>query len=99
MNSEQVIYINLDDSGKLTSNEKISVYGGIVFLSREERAKFIVQYRTLIEQIWCSYCTHSKKCINLCPEVKNYNIKSSHKRRLINLMKKHMIAGFVIDNK
>ena len=51
MNSEQVIYINLDDSGKLTSNEKISVYGGIVFLSREERAKFIVQYRTLIEQI------------------------------------------------
>jgi len=32
MNKEQVIYINLDDSGKLTAKEKISVYGGLVFL-------------------------------------------------------------------
>ena len=37
----QEIYINLDDSGKLTSNELISVYGGIVFTSKKEKDKFI----------------------------------------------------------
>lgn len=99
MNSEQIIYINLDDSGKLTSKEKVSCYGGIVFLSKDERAKFIVQYRSIIEQIRCSYCKCSKRCKNLCPEVKNHNIKSSHKRRLINLTKKNMTIGVVIDNK
>ena len=29
---QQEIYINLDDSGKLTSKEHVSVYGGLVFL-------------------------------------------------------------------
>ena len=29
----QEVYINLDDSGKLTKKEKVSVYAGIVFLS------------------------------------------------------------------
>ena len=33
----QEIYINLDDSGKLTSKEKISVYGGLVFLSKKRK--------------------------------------------------------------
>lgn len=38
MNKElQEIYINLDDSGKLTTNEEISVYGGLVFLSKKKR--------------------------------------------------------------
>ena len=35
----QEIYINLDDSGKLTKKELISVYGGIVFLSKKEKDK------------------------------------------------------------
>ena len=30
-NEVQEIYINLDDSGKLSSKEDISVYGGVVF--------------------------------------------------------------------
>ena len=37
----QEIYINLDDSGKLTKKELLSVYGGIVFLSKKEKDKFI----------------------------------------------------------
>ena len=36
----QEIYINLDDSGKLTKKEKVSVYAGIVFLSKQEKDKF-----------------------------------------------------------
>ncbi len=37
----QEIYINLDDSGKLTNKEKISVYGGLLFLSKKERTSLL----------------------------------------------------------
>ena len=47
----QEIYINLDDSGKLTKKELLSVYGGIVFLSKKEKDKFITQYRSIINDI------------------------------------------------
>lgn len=33
---QQEIYINLDDSGKLTSKEHVSVYVGLVFLEERE---------------------------------------------------------------
>lgn len=36
-NEVQEIYINLDDSGKLSSKEDISVYGGVVFLSKKRK--------------------------------------------------------------
>ena len=39
----QEIYINLDDSGKLSKKEELSVYAGIVFLSKQEKDKFITQ--------------------------------------------------------
>lgn len=96
---QQVIYINLDDSGKLTKNEKISVYGGIVFLSKEERDKFIVQYRKIINEIKCKYCFSSKdNCSNKCPEIKNTNVKASDKRRMINYIKKYFTVSLVIEN-
>ena len=34
---KQEVYINLDDSGKLTKKEHISVYGGLVFLSKKKK--------------------------------------------------------------
>ena len=46
-NEVQEIYINLDDSGKLSSKEDISVYGGVVFLSKKEKDKFITQYKNI----------------------------------------------------
>ena len=52
----QEIYINLDDSGKLTKKELLSVYGGIVFLSKKEKDKFITQYRSILNDIKCKYC-------------------------------------------
>ena len=57
----QEIYINLDDSGKLTSNELISVYGGIVCTSKKEKDKFITQYKSIINNIKCNYCKLSEK--------------------------------------
>ena len=44
MNNQQELYINLDDSGKLTPKEKISVYGGLIFLSKKEKDKFIFSF-------------------------------------------------------
>ena len=48
---QQEIYINLDDSGKLTSKEFVSVYGGLVFFSKKEKDKFITQYRSIVKDI------------------------------------------------
>ena len=48
---QQEIYINLDDSGKLTSKEHVSVYSGLVFFSKKEKDKFITQYRSIVKDI------------------------------------------------
>ncbi len=95
--SEQVVYINLDDSGKLTKNEELCVYGGLVFLSKAEKDKFITQYRSIINDIKCKYC-HKSICNNKCPEIKNTNIKPSDKRRLMNYIKKYYTVAVIIFN-
>jgi len=71
----QTIYINLDDSSKLSKNETISVYGGIVLFSKKEKDKFITQCRKLVNDIRCKYCSKSKdNCNSICPELKNFNL-------------------------
>ena len=52
----QEIYINLDDSGKLTSKEKISVYGGLVFLSKKEKDKLYEAISFLKMTLLSSLC-------------------------------------------
>lgn len=95
----QEIYINLDDSGKLTTKEKISVYAGIVFLSKQEKDKFITQYRQIINEIKCSYCDQTKgECTKKCKEIKNTNIKKGHKRRLMNYISKYYTIALIINN-
>ena len=97
--NEQVIYINLDDSGKLTRKEKISVYGGLVFLSKDERDRFIVQYRSIVNDVKCKYCSLDRdKCSKKCPEIKNTNIMVSDKRRIMNYIKKFFTISLVIQN-
>lgn len=98
MKETQEVYINLDDSGKLTAKEKISVYGGLIFLSKKEKDKFITQYRSIINSIKCSYCENKDDCNNKCPEIKNTNIKQSDKRRIMNYIKKYYIIALVIKN-
>ena len=95
----QEIYINLDDSGKLSKKEELSVYAGIVFLSKQEKDKFITQYRKIINEIKCSYCNEEKgKCTKKCKEIKNTNIKNSHKRRIMNYINKYYTIALIIDN-
>lgn len=94
----QEVYINLDDSGKLTTKEKISVYGGLVFLSKREKDKFITQYRSIIDNIKCNYCKNKDKCDKNCPEIKNTNIVHKDKRRIMNYIKKYYVVALVIKN-
>lgn len=95
----QEIYINLDDSGKLTTKERISVYGGLVFLSKKEKDKFITQYRSIINDIKCGYCSNNVECCKkACPEIKNTNIKRNDKRRIMNYIKKYYVIALVIKN-
>lgn len=95
-NNIQEIYINLDDSGKLSAKEIISVYGGVVFLSKKEKDKFITQYKKIINNIKCDYC---ESCNHICPEIKNTNIKPGHKRWLMNYIKNYFVVGLIIENK
>lgn len=95
----QEIYINTGDSGKLSTKEKVSVYAGLVFLSKEEKDKFITQYRSIINEIKCSYCNQIKgQCTNKCREIKNTNIQKGHKRRIMNYIKKYYSIALVINN-
>lgn len=91
----QEVYINLDDSGKLSENELYSVYGGLVFFSKQEKDKFITQYRSIINDIKCKYC---KVCNKICPEIKSTNILNKDKRRIMNYLKKYYVVGLIINN-
>lgn len=93
----QEIYINMDDSGKLSLHENVCVYGGIIFLSKKDKDKFITQYRSIIKSIRCKYC-HQRTCNHICPEIKNTNILPNDKRRLMNYIKKYYIVALVINN-
>lgn len=93
----QEIYINLDDSGKLTRKEKVSVYAGLVFLSKKEKDKFITQYRKIINEIKCNYC-RKKECDKKCIEIKNTNIEPKHKRRIMNYIKSYYTVALITNN-
>ena len=95
----QKIYINMDDSGVLHQNDSYCVYGGIVFIGKERRDKFIRQYKSILNGIKCEYCPNKKKnCPHKCPEIKHSNIYPYHKRRLYNLIKKYITFAIVINN-
>ena len=107
MNATQIktktlsVYIFMDDSEKLTSKENVSVYAGIVFSDKSEKDKFNRKYKKIISEIKCLYCSeNSDDCTGVfCPEIKNHNIKNSHKRRLVNLCKQHCTYAVIINNK
>lgn len=99
-NNTQTIYINIDDSGKISLKEKVAVYGGIIFLNKLEKDKFITQYRSIVNDLKCKYCPLNKnQCLNKCPELKHSNLKKCDLRRLNNYIKKYISLACVIDNK
>ena len=97
----QIVYINIDDSGKLVNSENVAIYAGLVFTSKKEKDKFITQYRSIIQSIKCKYC---EKDINICdsnkscPELKHNMLKPKHIRQLMNYIKKYTILCCVINN-
>lgn len=95
----QEVYINMDDSGKLTEKEKFLVYGGLVFTSLQEKQKFSNQYRNIIKSIKCKYCEeHKNLCTRDCPEIKSSTINGSERRRIINLCKNYKLFSLIVDN-
>lgn len=59
----QIIYINMDDSGRLVKgepNELVFVYGGVFFLSLKEQEDFARQYKALVNLIKPKYCRDFK---------------------------------------
>lgn len=95
------IYIFMDDSGKLTFKENVSVYAGLAFTNRAEKDNFNRKYRSIFNNIKCSYCNQEKTTCNKkeCPEIKSFNIKNKHKRRIINLCKQQFTYALIINNK
>lgn len=70
-----------------------------MFLSKKEKDKFITQYRSIINDIKCDYCSDNVECCKkTCPEIKNTNIKQNDKRRLMNYIKKYYVVALVIKN-
>lgn len=95
----QTLYINIDDSGKLVSSEKVSIYAGLVFFSKKEKDKFITQYRSIVQSIKCKYCKNDiSTCNNICPELKHNMLKPKHNRQIMNYIKKYSILCCIINN-
>ena len=98
-NNVQTLYINIDDSGKISLKEDVAIYGGIIFFEKSEKDKFITQYRSIIHSMKCKYCKNNiENCNQNCPELKHSNLKSTDKRRLLNYIKKYVIFSCIIDN-
>ena len=97
----QVLYINIDDSGKLVDTEKVSIYAGLVFASKKEKDKFITQYRSIVQNIKCKYCNENIvvcKSNKSCPELKHNMLKAKHNRQLMNYIKKYSTICCIINN-
>ena len=43
----QVLYINIDDSGKLVDTEKVSIYAGLVFASKKKKINSLLNIAVL----------------------------------------------------
>lgn len=96
----QEIYINMDDSGVLHSNERCCIYGGIIFTNKLDQENFGRKYKSILNKIKCKYCPSDiSKCKHKCPEIKDTNIKPQHKRWIWNLIKKETCFAVIIDNK
>ncbi|MBR3229582.1 MAG: hypothetical protein IKF91_01995 [Bacilli bacterium] len=100
MEEKQELFILIDDSGKLNSNETSCIYGGLFFYSSKEYMNFINKYKSIIKKIKCDYCSQKKiSCNNKCLEIKGTTkLKQKHKRWLFNLLKKQYNFGVFINN-
>ena len=85
---KQVIYIYMDDSGKMSHSEKCCSYGGVYFHNRFAKDNFKRHYLNIINNSKCNFCEKDKNaCSKKCPEIKSNNTNTKFRRRIINLIK------------
>ncbi len=92
MSNEQIIYISLDDSGKLNNNEKYLVYAGLFFTNKKELEKFKAIYKVIRNQI------AKKKIYENIDELKGYTLENKDRLRLLRFIYKYSSAGLIVDN-
>ena len=90
--NEQIIYISLDDSGKLNNNEKYLVYAGLYFTSKKELEKFKAVYKSIRNQI------SKKKIYKNVEELKGYTLESKDRSILLRFVYQYSTAGLVVNN-
>lgn len=91
-NGEQILYISLDDSGKLNNNERYLVYAGLFFTDRKELEKFKIQYKKIRNEI------SKKECYKNIDELKGHTLKNKDRLRLLRFVYKYSTAGLIVDN-
>lgn len=90
--TDQVVYISLDDSGKLNRNEKYLVYAGLFFTDKKELEKFKSKYKKIRDQI-------AKKDIYAnVEELKGYTLENKDRLRILRFVHKYNTAGLIVNN-
>lgn len=91
---KQVIYIFMDDSGKMSHAEKCCSYGGVYFKNRSDRDNFKRHYIDIINNNKCRFCNYdSDTCSKNCPEIKSNNTNTKFRRRIVNLIRNSEYAN------
>lgn len=100
MNKNNELFIYMDDSGKLNTNETSCIFGGLFFYSSQEYNEFVTKYKSIINNIKCKYCKkENNNCDKDCIEIKgNTRLKPNHRRWIYNLEKKENNFGVFIKN-
>lgn len=91
-NDNQIVYISLDDSGKLSPKEKYLVYGGLYFTDRLELEKFKREYKSIRNDIW------KKDCYKDVNELKGHTLKNKDRLRLLRFINRFNKLALVVDN-
>lgn len=92
MDKEQLLYISLDDSGKLNKKEKYLVYGGLYFTNQKELEKFKMKYKNIRNQIF------KKETYKNIDELKGYTLENKDRLRFIKFINKYETLALIVDN-
>lgn len=90
--NEQILYVSLDDSGKLNNKERYLVYAGLFFTNKKTLEKFKIQYKKIRDDI------AKKDCYKNIEELKGHTLKSKDRLRLLRFVYRYSTAGLIVDN-
>ena len=92
MEKEQLLYVSLDDSGKLNKKEKYLVYAGLFFTNKKELERFKAVYKSIRNNI------AKKDIYQNIDELKGHTLESKDRLRLLRYIYKFNTAGLIVDN-